>query len=821
VRELPRGTVTFLFTDIEGSTRLLRELGDAYADVLAEHRRLLREAFDRHGGVEVDTQGDAFFIAFARASDAVAAAEDGRRALEPGPVRVRIGIHSGEPVVTAEGYVGLDVHRAARIASAAHGGQVLLSQSARDLAGRADLRDLGEHRLKDLTAPERIWQLGDAEFPRLKTLYQTNLPVPATPFVGRDRELMEASELLVRDDVRLVTLSGPGGTGKTRLALQAAAAAAESYPEGIWWVPLAPLVNPSLVLPTAGEVLGAKADLAREIGAKRLLLLLDNFEHVIDAARDVGAVVGLCPHLTVLVTSRERLQVAGEHEYPVPAMASLDGLELFAARARALGTEIDGDQAARELCERLDNLPLALELAAARTKLFSAAQLLERLGQRLDLFKGGRDADPRQRTLRATIEWSHDLLSPEEQRLFACLSVFAGGCGYEAAEEICHADEDTLQSLLDKSLLRRRDGPTGESRYWMLETIRQFATERLNDRDERDALARRHAEWHAELAERLQEPMRDGDPDATARLTAEIDNIRGALDWLARQGDAREGLRIVWGLWYFWVTRGLVAEGLRWARWAVAEAPKAPPNERAFGLLGASELLRMFGDPDLALRLKRELVPQFRELGPEKRVASTLADMADMLADAGEFDEARRLGGEALALRRRLGTPSGIAHALASVATVEFRAGDFTRARNLYEESIALSEEPSIPTDLAQALLMAGESARRAGDPAGAVPLVLRALRLFKELGERAAFPELLQEIAAASTRHTAAVRLLGASERLLSEMGVPRWDPADYEQTVATLRAELGEVAFEEAWAEGAALSEDEALSLAARCLD
>ena len=820
MRELPRGTVTFLFTDIEGSTRLLHEYGDGYAEVLAEHRRALRDAFERNAGVEVDTQGDAFFVAFARASDAVAAAEQGQRALEPGPVRVRIGIHSGAPVVTDEGYVGIDVHRAARIAAAGHGGQVVLSQSARDLAGRDDLRDLGEHRLKDLSAPERIWQLGEAEFPRLKTLYQTNLPVPATPFLGRDRELAEASGLL-RDGVRLLTLSGPGGTGKTRLALQAAAEAADDYPEGIWWVPLAPLADSALVIPTAGEVLGAQGDVARDIGGKRLLLLLDNFEHVIEAAGDVGALLTSCSQMTVLVTSRERLQVAGEHEYAVPGMGSLDGLELFAARARALGTEVDGDEAARELCERLDNLPLALELAAARTKMFSPAQLFERLGQRLDLFKGGRDADPRQRTLRATIEWSYELLTPEEQQLFACLSVFAGGCGYDAAEEICDADEDTLQSLLDKSLLRRRAGPGGESRYWMLETIRQFAGERLRERDDCDTIARRHADWHADLAERLQEPLRDGEAAATAWLTAEIDNIRNALEWLAGEGDVRQGLRIVWGLWYFWLSRGVVDEGLRWARWAVAEAPKAPPNERTFGLLGASELLRNFGDPDQALQLKRELLEQLRELGPERRVASTLGDLTEMLAAAGDFDEARRLGGEALVLGRRLGARFGIAHALANLGMVEFLAGDFARARELYEESIPYVEEPYVPTDLAASALMAGESARREGDLAGAVPLLERALRLFQDLGVRWAFPELLQEIAGATSHSPAdAVWLLGASERLLLEMGVPRWDPADYEQTVATLRAEIGDEAFEEAWTAGAALAEDEALSLAASCL-
>jgi tetratricopeptide (TPR) repeat protein len=316
--------------------------------------------------------------------------------------------------------------------------------------------------------------------------------------------------------------------------------------------------------------------------------------------------------------------------------------------------------------------------------------------------------------------------------------------------------------------------------------------------------------------------VRDGEQDATARLTAEIDNIRSALEWLARNGHVRHGLRIVWGLWFFWVTRGLVAEGLRWARWAVAEAPKIPQKERAFGLLGASELLRMFGDSGLALRLKQELVQQFRELGQENRVAATLSDMAEMAAVAGDFDEARRLGREALVLRRRLGARWGIAHALSNQGSVEFLAGDFARALGLYEEAIPYLEEPYVPTNLAAVTLMAGESARRAGDSVGAMPLLLRALRLHDELEHRAAFPELLQEIAAASPGCPAeAVRLLGASERLLSEMGVPRWDPADYERIVAALRAELGAEVFGEAWVEGGALPEDEALALAARCLD
>jgi len=824
----PSGTVTFLFTDIEGSTRLLTELGTRrYSEALDAHRRLLRATFERHHGYEVDHEGDAFMVAFQSAHEAVVAAAEAQRALSehawPGghELRVRIGVHTGEPEVAPPKYVGIDVHRAARIAAAGHGGQVLLSQSTRDLVQTDDSRDLGEHRLKDLAAPERIWQLGDAEFPPLKSLYQTNLPVPATPFVGRERELAEASELIF-GGLRLLTLSGPGGTGKTRLALQVAAAVGDGYPDGIWWVPLAPLGDPALVLPTVGEALHAKGDLAAHIAGRRLIVLLDNFEHVIDAAGGVGALVAACPHLTVLVTSRERLGVAGEHEYAVPTLTPSEGFELFSARTRALGTEIAEDQARRELCERLDNLPLALELAAARTKLFSPTQLLERLGQRLDLFKGGRDADPRQRTLRATIDWSYDLLTPEEQLLFARLSVFAGGCTYEAAELICGADEDTLQSLLDKSLVRRRQGFGGEPRYWMLETIREFAAERLTQLSQSESLAGRHASWFCELALRLEKPVRYGDPVATARVTAELDNMRAGLEWLAQHGEIGQAVRIIDALWYFWITRGSVTEGLRWAHWAVAEAPKASPDECALALIDASELFRFFGDRDQALRIKRGLLPELRELSPDRHFPATLSDTADMLAEAGEFDEARRLGGDAVAWRRRLGAPTGIGHALANLGMVEFRAGDFARARALNEEALTFFEEPYVPTMIAGAALLAGESARREGDGARARHHLLRALRLSQELGQRGTFPELLQEIAAAGSGGPSdAVRLLGASERLLTEMGVPRWDPSDSGRTIATLRTELGDDAFTHAWAEGLELTEDEALALAAKYLD
>ncbi len=355
----------------------------------------------------------------------------------------------------------------------------------------------------------------------------------------------------------------------------------------------------------------------------------------------------------------------------------------------------------------------------------------------------------------------------------------------------------------------------------MLETIRQFAAECLEVTGDAERTARRHAQWHVVLAERLETLVRYGDADSTARLTAEIDNMRSALEWLAREQEVGQAMLLIDGLWYFWITRGLVAEGLRWADWAVAQASRAPHWERVLGLLDASELYRFFGNRKKALRIKRELLPQLREMSPERLFPATLADLADMLAEAGEFEEARQLGNEAVAWQRSLGVPSGVGHALSNLGMVEFRAGEFDRARELNEEAAGLFEDPFVPTKLAVAALLAGEAARRAGDPEGARLHLRQALQLCRELDQRGAFPELLQEVAAASPPDSDAARLLGASESLQADMGVPRWEPEDYERTATTLRAELGDSLYEEARDEGASLPADEALSLAARCLD
>jgi predicted ATPase len=670
--ELPTGTVTFLFTDIEGSTRLLHELGDDYADALAEHRRVLREAFARHGGVEVDTQGDAFFVAFARAKDALAAAADGQAALEPGPIRVRMGLHTGEPIVTDEGYVGIDVHRAARIAAASHGGQTVVSQTTYDLAGSDGLRDLGEHRLKDLSAPERLYQLGEGEFPPLKTLYQTNLPVPATPFLGRGRELSEVGELLSREAVRLVTLTGAGGSGKTRLALQAAAAAAEHYPQGVWWVPLAPVRDAAGVAETAARALGGASSLAEVIGDRRLLLLLDNFEHVIAAAPELASLLSTCPNLDVVVTSRERLQLGGEHVYPVPVLARSDARELFLTRASALRPDFKSNGSVDELCARLDDLPLALELAAARTTVLSPEQLLGRLGARLDLLKGGRDADVRQQTLRATIEWSHDLLDAAEQRLFARLSLFRGGCTLEAAEAICGAELDELQSLVDKSLVRIRDG----DRFWMLETIHEFAAERLRESGEEDELRRRHAEFFLALAEsaNLSAEATDLGP-RPERVLPEQDNLWAALDWAAEAGEIELGLRLAIALEQFWVAVAPY-EGARRVQAFLDRAADLPDVVRARAIRVLGGMIFMTGDFDRGDELMRQSLELFRSLGDDAVVAELLVRLAIHLHYThGDIAGAQALIDESQAINRRVGSRSTEAMTLGLLGEIAWTEG--------------------------------------------------------------------------------------------------------------------------------------------------
>jgi predicted ATPase/class 3 adenylate cyclase len=774
--ELPTGTVTFLFTDIEGSTRLLHELGDAYADALAEHRRVLREVFARHGGVEVDTQGDAFFVAFDRAKDAVEAAGEAQQALERGAVRVRIGLHTGEPVVTEEGYVGIDVHRAARIAAAGHGGQVLVSETTRDLAVGDGLRDLGEHRLKDLTAPERIYQLGDSDFPPLKTLYQTNLPVPATPFLGRDEELEAVDGLLADAEVRLLTLTGAGGSGKTRLALQAAGAAADGYPDGVWWVPLADVGDPDALPGAAARALGVPASLEEAIGGRRLLLLLDNFEHLIEAASRLSGLLANCPNLDLLVTSRERLQLQGEHLYAVPVLARAEARTLFAARARAVRADFEEDDTLDELCARLDDLPLALELAAARTAILSTEQLLSRLGRRLDLLRGGRDAEVRQQTLRATIEWSYDLLEVDEQRLFAKLAAFRGGCTLDAAEAICEAELDQLQSLVDKSLVRVRE----DQRFWMLETIREFAGERLRDSGEEERLRRRHAEFFLRLAESANltpDTVELGQHHDVA--LAEQDNLRAAIDWASASGDVLLALELTLALDSFWVAHD-PHEGARIVTALVEAAGSLPPELHARTLRTQGGLTYITGDFELGTAFHKQALEAFRRLGDEPAVAHMLHREASEAARIGDFDRARALSDESLAIHGRIGSRSGEAMALGVLTNIAAGERRFDEALELARRTASLAGEVGFAWWQAHYLYVACEMCIELGRFEDAEEVGSKALALAIEIGDRqkTVYPLVLLSAAAAAQGALERAGILwGAVEREEARGPVGQWE--------------------------------------------
>ncbi len=787
---------------------------------------MIRHACARQGGIEVDTQGDAFFFAFPTAPGALAAAETMTSELADGPIQVRVGLHTGKPLRTDEGYVGDDVHFAARVAASSHGGQVVLSQATRVLLkDEAVLIDLGEHRLKDIQQAVPIFQLGTQGFPPLKTISNTNLPRPASSFVGREREL---DEVLARigSGARLVTLTGPGGSGKTRLAIEAAATLVPEYKAGVFWIGLAALRDPALVPETISQALGAKDGVAEHIGERELLLLLDNLEQVIKAAPDLSAVLSACPNLTLLVTSRELLRVQGEVEYPVPPLAEPEAVSLFCERA-----QLPPSKDIRELCLRLDNLPLAVELAAARTKALSAAKILERLSQRLDLLKGGRDSDPRQLTLRATIEWSYELLSVEEKELFARLSVFAGGCTLEAAEEVAEADLDTLQSLVEKSLLR-----FSNERYWMLETIREYASERLEKSGEWERLERVHAVRYAHLAVDLSVSSRGRSAETLQVLREEQGNLRAALEFGLQRDEAAVVSDLIRGLWFHWLTTGSATEGAAWAnRYLASSRERLSPLERFHTDLDVAEILRFAGEADTAMSLKRDLVAIGRANPEEvidgiviaRSIAATLSDLAYMELDAGRLEEARACGDEALALRRDLGRPGGIAHALLALAAVAYYERDLMRARELYVEAIAGFEAAGSYGDVPEAKIALAECELLLGRLDEATTLLRETIPALHEFPDQVVDLHALRVagmLAAArgDAEHCAA--LFGAADRKLEESGMTpfsRFEDETQRAYLARARTELGEAAFHAAYERGADALEEIVWVLALENLD
>jgi predicted ATPase/class 3 adenylate cyclase len=800
MRDLPAGTLTLLFTDIEGSTRLLHALGDRYPDLLAAHRDLLRAAFTAHDGVEVDTQGDAFFYVFVRATQAVVAAVAAQRALAGHPwpegaaVRVRMGLHTGEPRRTADGYAGIDLHRAARICAAGHGGQVLLSDVTAAAARQAlpdgvRLRDLGAHRLKDLAQPEHLYQLDvwglPVDFPPVRSLdaRPNNLPTPPTLLLGREREVEQLVGLLRREDVRLVTLTGAGGSGKTRLALQVATDLLHDFADGAFVVALAPIADPALVVPTIAQALGVKEGAGRpllamlqdELRAKRRLLVLDNFEQLLPAATRVGELLAARPGLQVLVTSRAALHLRGEHEVAVPplrlparrppppaaALSQYAAVELFIERATAVRADFAvtnaNAPAVAEICHRLDGLPLAIELAAARVKVLTPQAMLARLEHRLTLLTGGpRDLPARQQTLRATIAWSYDLLTEAERALFRRLAVFVGGWTLDAAAAVCDPDGnlgldvlDGVASLVDKSLVTQAEGQDGEPCYTMLETIREYATERLEESGEADALRRRHAAFFLALAEET-EPHFMGARrfEWLARLTADHDNLRAALAWSRPDREPRAGptadagevhRRLVGALSWFWFFGGHWSEGQGWTEGALAQAPDTGPPRTAVWarlLWAAAVAAWNLGDYPTARARAEASLAIGRELGAPRLIAWPLFSLGLLALYTGDAAAARGRFAESAARFRDAGdaTTAALPLVMQGDATVAF---DRVAARELYEESLAIGRAAGDSWMITVSLTSLGRMALEDGDYPTARALCEEGLAARREMGDK------------------------------------------------------------------------------------
>ncbi len=835
MRELPTGTLTLLFTDIEGSTLLLQQVGHRYAGILTECRHLLRASFQRWNGYEVDTQGDAFFVAFARASDAVFAAVEMQRALaahpwpDGAPVHVRMGLHTGEPQPSAEGYVGLDVHRAARIMSAGHGGQVLLSQTTRDLVehdlpDRVSLRDLGVHRLKDLLHPSHLFELVisglPAEFPPLKTLdtHHNTLPLQPTSLIGREPEVAEISALLKHPEMRLLTLLGPGGIGKTRLAIAVAAQMRSFFVGGICFVGLAALSDPQLVVSTIARELGLKESGNRPpleqvqafVGEQQFLLVLDNFEQLVAAAEVLEELLAACPGLSILVTSRAVLHLSSEHVVPVtplslPSLSTSDdeaiaesaAVTLFVQRAHTILPSFHltptNTRAIAEVCVRLDGLPLAIELAAARVKLLPPHALLTRLSQRLHLLTGGpRSLPVRQQTLRSTIQWSYDLLGPQEQALFHLLSVFVDGWQLTAAEALCQdigqADLDVLNSLsalLDNSLIQASEEEAEEPRFLMLQTVREFGLEQLTASGELERTRMAHARYFLALAEAA-EPELGGPNQArwVARLEHEHDNLREALEWALEKvtdeqaAERREiGMRLGAALKQFWMILGHYREARSFLERALefsegthtawrarvlraiaavadcqgdidrievaAEQSLALSREledtcgiaESFGLLANAAWLR--GKIVEAVSLHEEQVRLLRQVSEPGEVAEALFLLAEHVSTHGEYARGQALFEEALALFRQAGNELWVGGTLIhSAAWIWFTLGDLARMRQRFQEGQALITKVGDRAWSAECLWVAALLALSEGEPRGASSLAQESLSLYREMGD-------------------------------------------------------------------------------------
>ena len=866
---LPSGTATFLFTDIEGSTRLLGALGGAYQPLLERHFEIMRAALGAHGGVEVNTEGDSLFAVFASAEQGVVAAAQMQRDLAaeawPQPVQVRMGLHTGDATLGGRDYVGMDVNRAARIANAAHGGQVLVSESTRALVDEGlpaglRLRDLGAHRLKDLDGEQRLFQLVieglNAEFapPRSLEMSVSNLPQQLTSFFGREREITEAAQLL--RSTRLLTLTGTGGTGKTRLAIRIAQEVAGDFPDGVYFVPLAALRESELVLPAIATTYGLqegedlRGRLISAIGSKRQLCVLDNFEQLLPAAHEIGDLLSETPRLKVLITSRSLLGIYGEREYDVPPLALPDphrlpslaelgrfeAVALFIERARDArpGFELTNEnaQAIAEIAVRLEGLPLAIELAAARVKLLPLDQLHRRLTDRLAFLgttRGGGDATNRQRTLRETIQWSYDLLTAEECALFSRLGVFRGGAPLSLAARVLQIDDDLdlleqLGSLVDKSILRRVDDPD-EVRIDMLETLREFALDRLEARFETEEFQERHATVYAEWIEAAA-PNLTGEEGGRwlDRVEREHNNLRAALSWAVEHDPNGLAPRIVAAAWRFWQMRGHISEGRDRAEQVLKAATDVTDvHLRARALEAAGGLAYWQGDFAGARTHYQAWLDLEREAGSDRGIADALYNMCFTYFVSRENPKTgRQLAEEALEIYRRLGDERGVASTVWALGGIELSEDemDFASARAHHSEAIELMSKQDNRPMLAWAYFMSGGLETRGGNYPEARSKINQALRLFVDLGDTSGYALALHALARlewTEGRHESAARLSGASEHLEAMTGarLMGWTTElwtdDYDLERIRSDPELAQ-----AWAEGAAMDADAAVEMA-----
>jgi predicted ATPase/class 3 adenylate cyclase len=871
---LPTGTVTFLFSDIEGSTRLVQELDPpSYRQLLEQHHRLLRTAFEAHGGIERATQGDGFLVIFRDAPSAVSAAVAAQQSLQAYPwpagadVRVRIGLHSGEGILGGDDYVGVDINLAARIAAAAHGGQVVISQATRALSERSlqegvGLHDLGEHHLKGLNRPERLHQVIieglHADFPPLRSLDsgKAHVPLRMTSFVGRRQDLDNLRSLLA--DNRLITLVGPGGTGKTSLATEFARSMAGDFVDGAWFVDLAPLTDASLIVPTVARTLGLTEQSIRptidrlkdHLGGRQLLLLLDNFEHLLVASSVVKDLLAAAPRLKVLITSRSILNLYGEQDFPVAPLGlpepsawvdpsrlgEYGAVALFIERARAANPAFavskENAEAVTQICVRLDGLPLAIELAASRVRLLEPAEILARLQERLPLLTAPADLPARQRTLSGAIGWSYELLNPPEQRLFTRLAVPAGGCTLEAAEAICNPGGelgiDTLEgiaSLVDQSLVRRSQN-VGESRFGMLETIRDYGRARLEAEGSLDEIGQRHLRYYCDLAENAEPHFFSTQAlEWVDRFEAEHANIRAALSRALQISDAENGLRLGAAMWRFWFLRGYLREGRSWLEAVLALETGAVSASRAKAYTGLGGLTYWLSDADATERAYTAAARFYQQAGDQPAEAEALYNLAFVPVMRGDKEEAHRQFTASMNLASQVGRPDVVAWSQLALG-VATAAAEPLDALTLLGEALKSFQVEGDSFHTANALRGIAEANRRLGRHQAGRAALVEALSLFAEgriLPYIGATLEGIATIESSAGRHLEAVRVMGAVASLKETTGaastpLTQMDPRDVE---GVARRALGDEAVDKALTEGRHMTLEKAVDYASHLAD